>query len=264
MDSGTRCTELTPQALMTYVYDEGEPSERERVDAHLAACRVCSAELASLRSTRGALTEWTPPDPECHVRIVSDTHGPPAGWWTMRIPSWGLAAAASLVLVVGAAIASVEIRYDNEGFAFRMGWTERGDVGGAGGDQVGQTEAVTVAPTVAQEVIWPAGGEAPWSADLASLEGALRSELARRVPERGADPGGLPQSAGVRNDAPVLEQVEGLILDSERRQRQELALWFTEFAQEFDMQRRADQQRVQQELGALEGVADYLVSVSQR
>ena len=61
----------------------------------------------------------------------------------------------------------------------------------------------------------------------------------------------------------LLRQVRGLIAQSERRQQQERALWLTEFAQELDVQRSADQQRLQQELGALDGVADYLVRVSQ-
>ena len=61
-----------------------------------------------------------------------------------------------------------------------------------------------------------------------------------------------------------MEQVRGLISQSEQRQQQERALWLTEFAQEVDMQRRADQQQFQQELGALEGFADYLVRVSER
>lgn len=78
------------------------------------------------------------------------------------------------------------------------------------------------------------------------------------------DRGSVPQPTRSRDDAPGLKKIEGLISASERRQRQEFALWFTEFSQEFDMQRRADQQRVQQELGALESVADYLVRVSQR
>ena len=249
MDSATRCTEFTPEALMTYVYHECEPDERERVDAHVATCRVCSAELESLQAVRGALGAWTPPDPQFHVQIVSDKDGQPSWWRTMLAPSWGLAAAATVILFVGVAIASVEIRYDDEGFVFRMGWTEAGDVRGVSG-QAGQTEGVTHGPGGVRS----AGAEAPWSADLASLEDELRSEWPQRV----------AVAAQARDDAPVMEQVEGLILDSERRQRQELALWFTEFAQEFDMQRRADQQRVQQELGALEGVADYLVRVSQR
>ena len=258
------CTEFTPEALITYVYDECEPGERERVDVHLATCRACAAELESLRAVRGTLQAWTPPEPELQVRIVSDKDkdGQPGWWRTMLTPSWGLAAAATLVLVVGAAIAGIEIRYDDEGIAFRMGWTEGSGVRDASGGQAGETDGVTAAP----DAVRIAGAEAPWLADLASLEDELRSELTRRVsvPVRGADPTVAPQSVRMRDDAPVLEQVEGLILESERRQRQELALWFTEFAQEFDMQRRADQQRVQQELGALEGVADYLVRVSQR
>ena len=261
MDAITRCNEFTPEALMTYVYDECEPGERERVDAHLATCRACAAELESLQTVRGTLQTWTPPDPELHVRIVSDKDGEP-GWRTMLTPSWGLAAAATLLLVAGLAIAGIEIRYDDEGFAFRMGWTEGSGVRGASGGQAGQIDDVTAT----LDGVRSAGAEAPWLADLASLEDELRGELTRRVtaPVRGADPAVPPQTVRARDDAPVLAQVEGLILDSELRQRQERALWLTEFAQEFDMQRRADQQRVQQELGALEGVADYLVRVSQR
>ena len=262
MDARRLYTELTPEALMTYVYDECEPGERERVDVHLATCRACAAELESLQAVRGTLQAWTPPEQELHVRIVLDKDGQPGWWRTMLTPTWGLAAAATLVLVVGAAIAGIEIRYDDEGIAFRMGWTEGSSVRDASGGQAGETDGVTAAP----DAVRTASAEAPWLADLASLEDELRSELTRRVsvPARGADPPVPPQSVRMRDDAPVLEQVEGLILESERRQRQELALWFTEFAQEFDMQRRADQQRVQQELGALEGVADYLVRVSQR
>ena len=261
MDSETRCTEFTPEALTTYIYDECEKAERERIDAHLRTCRTCAAELESLQALRETLPAWTLPDPELHVRIVSARDGQPGWWRTMLTPSWGLAAAAALVLVVGAAIASVEIRYDDQGFTFRMGWTDRGAVRGAGGVQAGQTEGAAAALTgVGSEE-----GEAPWSADLASLADALRGELTRQAAVRqvSAAPT-VPQPAGAGDGTPVLEQVEGLILDSERRQRQEFALWFTEFAQELDMQRRADQQRVQQELGALEGVADYLVRVSQR
>ena len=93
---------------------------------------------------------------------------------------------------------------------------------------------------------------APWRMELARLESQLRSEL---KPAEAPTP--------VQPDA-LLEHVRGLISQSEQRQQQERALWLTEFAQELDMQRRADQQQIQQELGALEGVADYLVRVSQR
>lgn len=250
MDSALRCTEFETDALMAYLYDECDAGDRERVDAHLAKCPVCASELESLQSVRGALEAWTPPEPASHVRVVSDADSEKDGqpvWWRRRLtPSWGLATAAALVpifLIVGAALASVEIRYDDDGLVFRIGWAERSGV-----------PETNPRP------------EAPWSADLASLGDALRSELTPDIPvrDRAMVPTVPPQTARAQDDAAGLEQVEELIQASERRQRQELALWFTEFAQEFDMQRRADQQRVQQELGALEGVADYLVRVSER
>ena len=108
MDARRLYTELTPEALMTYVYDECEPGERERVDVHLATCRACAAELESLQAVRGTLQAWTPPEQELHVRIVLDKDGQPGWWRTMLTPTWGLAAAATLVLVVGAAIAGIE------------------------------------------------------------------------------------------------------------------------------------------------------------
>lgn len=258
MDSARPCTEFEPDALMTYLYGEGEPDERARVNAHLATCQACTAELASLQAARGALDAWAPPDPAPHVRVVFDTEETPSWWRAMLTPSWGLATAAALVVVVGAAIATVEIRYDAGGFVFRMGWSE---FGGVRDTQVDSAEVVTASQTA----VASAGAfDAPWSADLATLEDQLRSELLQPSVVAVGPAAASRQAARVGEATPLLVDVEELISASERRQRQELALWFTEFAQEFDMQRRADQQRVEQELGALEGVADYLVRVSQR
>jgi hypothetical protein len=91
------------------------------------------------------------------------------------------------------------------------------------------------------------------------LENELRRDLTVRV-----DDSGLVKAPGTADSPALVDEMHGLIAQSERRQQQELALWFTEFAQEFDMQRRADQQRVQRELGALEGYTDYLVRTSGR
>ena len=99
----------------------------------------------------------------------------------------------------------------------------------------------------------------PWRTDLVNLENALRRDLAVRAVDSG-----MAAAPDTADDPVLLDEMRGLIAQSERRQQQELALWFTEFAQEFDIQRRADQQRVQQELGALEGYADYLVRTSGR
>ena len=103
----------------------------------------------------------------------------------------------------------------------------------------------------------------PQRTDLVALESQRRRELSRADDERPGQSVPGRSSVAVDRDT-LLRQVQGLISESERRQQQERALWLTEFAQELSMQRRADRHQLQQELGALEGYADYLVRVSQR
>ncbi len=255
-DQESPCTDPTPDlkdALVAYLYDECEPDECRRVEQHVTECRRCAEELESLQSVRRMLGAWTPPRPAAGFRVVGQRDVQRSWWRPMLEPSWGLAAAAALVLVVGAAIASVEIRYDAQGFVFRMGWST----------PVREAPTVAAVPAAAGEIASPvpggAEGQAPWRADLASLENELRRDLTVHV-----DDSGLVKAPDTADSPALVDEMRGLIAQSERRQQQELALWFTEFAQEFDMQRRADQQRVQRELGALEGYTDYLVRTSGR
>ena len=261
MEQAPVCSEK--DLLVGYLYNDCEPGERERLEAHLATCRRCTEELESLRSVRGTLEAWTPPEPSLGFRFVSDRRSGSGMWWRhLRRPAWALAAAAA-VLVVGAAVASVEMRFGaDDGFVFRMGWTDR-----TGADEMrSQTRIATPEPAV--EVAEESTLDPPWRADLISLENELRRELARRSVERSGIPGPVvtDPEPGVMSfdDTEFLERIQTLISQSERRQQRELALWMTELSQELDMQRRADRQQVQQELGALEGFADYLVRVSQR
>ena len=125
----TPCTDPSPElrnALLGYLYDECEPEERQQVEQHVAECRHCAEELESLRSVRGTLAAWTPPDPAFGFRVIGQPESPRSWWRLLLEPSWGLAVAAALVLVVGAAIASVEIQYGAEGLTFRMGWFTAG------------------------------------------------------------------------------------------------------------------------------------------
>ena len=122
------------EALVAYVYDECEPAERARVERHLETCAACAAELDGFAALRGTLREWAPPDARLGFRVVAEGDAEAAraksaaSWWPgggLR-PAWGAALAATTVLVAGAAIASVEMRYGDGGFVFRMGWTEPG------------------------------------------------------------------------------------------------------------------------------------------
>lgn len=258
MDRVVPCGERQREALVAYLYDECEPRERERVEAHLAACARCAGDAAAFRSVRGALEAWTPPEPAAGLRVVAEREPRRARWSPLAWrPGRELAAAAGIVLAAGMVFAAgfvlggVEVQYRDGALVLRAGLV----------DYV-RSLAGTAAAAPAERAA-PAAAVTPWRADLAALERELRQELTpgAGASQRAARPAFETQA--LERDA-LLRQMQGLIAQSERRQQQERALWLTEFAQELDVQRRADQQRLRQELGALEGVADYLVRVSQR
>jgi len=92
-------------ALVGYLYDECDAAERHAIEAHLAVCPACAAELAALGSTRLQLASWTPPEAELGFRIVSDATPPnvvrPVRWWEQPLPAWAQAAAACLIFGAG-------------------------------------------------------------------------------------------------------------------------------------------------------------------
>ena len=248
MDKVSPCSGLDNDALVAYLYGECEPGDRERVEAHLAACSRCAAEVESFRTVRGTLVAWDVPRSSSGMRVVSERDALRGPWWSFALrPAWGLAAAAGLVFGIGLALGGVEMRIVDGGFIVQVGSPAQ-----PGEQEAPAAAAADAAPGLAISGV-PAGAAAPWRVDLARLESALRRDLA---PEQVSAPPPEPEV--------LLEQVRGLISQSELRQQQERALWLTEFAQELDMQRSADRQQFQQELGALEGFADYLVRVSQR
>ena len=73
-----------------------------------------------------------------------------------------------------------------------------------------------------------------------------------------AEATGTAGAPNVADDA-LMRRIRSLIEQSERRQQQEFATRLLALAQEFELQRREDQLRVQQDVGAL---TDYLVRVS--
>ena len=250
-----------PDALMSYLYEDGPADERRAFEAHLLACARCAAEVASLRAVREEMAAWAPPETVLDFRIVRDAAPANRRWgWMSAMPAWAQLAAASLVVGVAAGLSGLDIQYGKDGLRVQTGWDRPAE------SRPGA--AVAVAPA--------AESEAPWRADLAALKEEMRAEP--RQPS--AAPETVPVSTASRGgrtmtDEEWLARVRQLIEASETRTQREMALRLAEVVRDIDTQRRADMRRVADGLGVLEGrtgavtaqqreMMNYLLRVSQR
>ena len=233
----TACTlERREEFLVAYLYDDLPPDERQSFTAHLSRCRECRAELDDLRDVRSDLVHWAPPSP-ARLLTCSPVSARRSRVWSAlaEIPAWTQVAAALLVLGVAAGIANLQVRVDDNGFTVRTGW--------AAPDRL--TDAGSPQPAASA----PQEQPAPWRADLAALETALRAELENAGPA--ARRASLADDSASDNAA-VLRQVRALIAASESNQRRELALRVAELHRDVQAQRNGDLQRIQGTFTVLE------------
>jgi hypothetical protein len=236
-------------ALVDLLYDECDPQERRRLEAHVAICAACARELRALQAVRTDLQVWTPPEQTLGFRVVQDqtriepssvTSDVASARRTWFVPAWAMAAAAVLVLAVGAAIANVEVRYGADGLTVRTGWKQL---------------VPSTAPARVRVERASTETASPWRADLATLERQLRREFAALPAAPAARPVVVNQAAdraSAERDAELLGRVRALIDESERRQQRDLALRLTDVAREFEATRRADLMRIERGLNTLE------------
>ncbi len=253
MTDGFTCTDK--ETLLAYVYGECEAAERRLVEAHLAGCAACADEVAGLGAVRSALKAWTVTVPDTGVRLVTErgeaAAAPvskpsasvlrPSRWWQAPLPALGRLAAAILLFAGGAALANLEIRYDQDGFAVRTGWSR----------QASSPAAQQAAAPAARDAVAPSVVPQPWRADLAALERRLREEFnsptGQVAPLRAAVPG------PALDDRAIMARVSEMIAASEQRQQREMAYRISGLLNELSAQRQNDLLRVQQGLGVLEG-----------
>jgi len=250
------------EALVSYLYDELDVTERSAFDTHLVLCARCRVELGDLSGVRTQLSAWQPDAVVSHqpsaishqASAISHQssvilHEPSAlpesssdavflrGSWWREVPRWAQVAAALLCLGVGAGVANLNVRYDHDGLSIRTGWLRSSEPG-----------APTAATQSARIIVAPAGADAtPWRADLAALERTLRTEFQSATT---ASPGvTLARSTQPSlSDAELLKRVRALVDESERRQKRELALRVGEMARDVHSQRQADLRKIDQSL----------------
>jgi hypothetical protein len=221
-----------------YLYDECEPAERAAIDAHLALCAACAAEIAALGSARLHLASWSPPEADLGFAIVrphqdlkpqnvsTGRWGVRSGpWFSRSLPAWAQAVAACLIFGAGLSLGVIR------GTTSIQAPTERA-----------ATETAAAATTATPVAVA--------ATDLAALESRLRAEMTQL---RGTvlNASGAPQSAG---DGQLLAQVRALIDESEQRQQRELALRTQQIFRDFESQRRVDLARIESNFGQIEGL----------
>jgi hypothetical protein len=226
-------THISEEALVDYLYDEGDPAERLKVARHLQDCAACSVAVLELQSVRGLLSEWKPPPVPLGFRIVADGEEMPAssrGSWRSigaHWPRWAQAAAGVVLFAAGVAFSQLHVEYGDGALTVRAKSAAPLAMASLVGD-ISLPAAPVLVDTSAQ------------SPDLNALQRTLRSDL-------------VPGSGSPTGSDEVLRRVKAMIDQSEGRQQRELALRLSQLVQDFDTQRRADMLNVEQNFGQLEG-----------
>jgi hypothetical protein len=221
--------------LVAFLYGELDAADRRTFQTHLNSCAECREELPGLRTTRGQIASWTPPEPDFGFRIVRGAAAPPPTPRFRIAPAWGLAAAAVLVMAMAAAIANIEVRYGGDGLVVRTGWNR-------GGDAV---------PATVRQVGAPDAAPADWSVQAAALDRRLR-EL-----ETSARALGPVQLAGAPavSDADVLRRVREMVGQSETRQQREFGARIAQIMRDFDTKRKLDLAAIDQGMARLQSAS---------
>jgi hypothetical protein len=270
--------------LVAYLFEESTPDERRQVEAHLAGCEECRREIDELGHVRAGLRAWSPAETRLGFRVVRDNLVPVRPRLHRSLASWGLAAAAVLVLAAGAGLANLEIRYGADGITIRTGRAGAPEIAVDSGASPARS-AATSDDRRDRDSSGAATVGTGWRTDMEALERQLRAEFTSALEMREGSDAGRGASPGLRsdpraagggpNEAEVLQRVRALIEESEQRQQRELARRLAQVINEVDAQRRADLLRIEQGLGQLEGLTgaevarqremlNYLMRVSQR
>ncbi len=283
-------------ALVSYLYDECDPADREAISTHVSLCVACAAELAALQSARVHLESWTPPEAELGFRVVgagdsgsraptslgvgplggSPGAQPPSGsWWRQPLPAWAQAAAACLLFATGLWLGIVRGSTPDALSMQTLSSGSMTDIATSGvesSETIGaaSASAVSASPASASGTSMPVAAAS--RADLEALERRLVAEITELRAETASAITAAP--AGM-SEAQMLARVRVLLDESEQRQQQELALRTAQVVRDVDSQRQVDLAQIQRNFGQIEGltgaevreqreILNYLMRVSEQ
>jgi anti-sigma factor RsiW len=236
-------------ALLDYLYEEGDPAERLKIATHLQECAACSVAVLEFQSVRGMLRDFTPPAADLGFRIVQDSPSasarrPARGGWSwgwgptthQKMPWLAQAAAAAVLFAAGMAVSQLNVDYGDGALTVRTR---------SAAPSANIRNASITLPSQNVSAVGNTG-----HIDINELERELRERL-------------QAQNAPAVDTERLLERVRAMIDQSEQRQQRELALRLSQVAREVDTQHQADLMRIQQDFGQQqEATMEYLVRTS--
>lgn len=213
------------ERLMDYLYEEGEPADRRVVEAHLESCGDCRTEMRAFRRVREDLLAWDVP---AYESVWTPFAPQPVVPWHRQVPAWAMAAAASVMILLGTA----------GGFAAASVF---GTVPGATTVQVVAPPEVEVAAAAA-----PSAVPVPVGLSDDEIVRLVRGELAQ-------------QSAGRMLEA---SQAEALVAAAATEQWGRLQRYLTAVQQEREFERKTNEQamgNLRARVQTLETVVEFLL-----
>lgn len=222
------------ELVVEYLYDEASPALRREVERHLESCEPCRDDIRAFRSVREDLLAWDVPN---QPSVWTPFAPVPVVPWHRQVPAWAMAAAASLMLILGAAGGGVA--------AYALG----GAVGAGDAASV-SAAAMTPAPQAA----------ALDAQAVEALQALVRRELASSGLKAGAPATTTPAPAfrvDPATEQRLLARATQLVGVSEERQLALVRGFLFEVAREAERQRKDDGQA----LSALRAQVDQLQAV---
>jgi hypothetical protein len=182
------------ERLLDYVYDACAADERRAVERHLQSCENCREEISELRGVRLDLLAWDVPEHGSVWKPFAPARFKP---WYQEVPAWALAAAASVMFLLGMA-------------------------GGVVSRSLAPSQQVSAAATAAP-MLTPQVVVSPTNADLAAMEGRILRIVQADMEQRIKPIAAHVQVVSAQSDHQALmQEVRRLVATSEDRQRQAL------------------------------------------
>ena len=219
------------EKMLEFLYDEASPETRRDVERHLERCDECRDEIQAFRSVREDLLAWAVPNPPSVWTAFAPA---PVVPWHKQVPAWAMAAAASLMFVVGSA----------------GGFVAHSVVDGSSGSK----SAVVVAPVV------PAELKQASAVDTQAILSLIREELARgnrdltgrTIPVNNSS--ARPYQLDQKSEERLLDRMNEVVTASQNRQLSMVGDYLYKVAQEDERRRRDDGRRLSQLTAELENL----------